>query len=296
MAVQRLVRLALFLVATVVAVVGLIEAGLAWFYVQTFTHLGCAGARTSLADQGFPSEAVEIPTPRGYVLRGWLTAGRRHPGVVVLVLPGGSGNTDHALPDAALLAQAGYGTLVVEHRSCADAQQMHSGGYLEAEDVVSAAAYLRGRAEVQHIGVLGFSTGGSAALLAAAAEPRLEAVLAGGGFVSLTAEVLQAEAPGNPADWLERRLILLAFGWQLGVPADAVSPVAHIAAISPRPLLLVYGEFEAGHGQTLYAAAGDPKELWIVPGVGHGGYQAAYPEEYAARITGFFDQTLGAAP
>jgi fermentation-respiration switch protein FrsA (DUF1100 family) len=43
----------------------------------------------------------------------------------------------------------------------------------------------------------------------------------------------------------------------------------------------------------LYAAAHEPKELWIVPGAGHGGYAGLAPQEYAQRVTAFFDKVLG---
>jgi hypothetical protein len=33
--------------------------------------------------------------------------------------------------------------------------------------------------------------------------------------------------------------------------------------------------------------------LWVVPGVGHGGYIQAWPEEYEARVISFFDAALG---
>ena len=50
-------------------------------------------------------------------------------------------------------------------------------------------------------------------------------------------------------------------------PADAA------ARISPTPLLIVHGDrdeyFPADHAQQIYAAALQPKELWIVPGFGH---------------------------
>lgn len=293
---KRLGRLIWFAALLGLLVTVGVTAWLAWRYAENFTRVGCIGERTSLAAQGFPSEAVEIPTPRGYTLRGWLTQGGRHPGVVILVLPGGPGNTDFALADAALLAGAGYGTLVYEHRTCADPGQLHSGGFLEADDVLSAVAYLHGRADVRRVGILGFSAGGTAALLAAAREPRLAAVVAEGGFTSLTAETFATQDANNPLDGLFRRFILLFLSWQLGAPVEAASPVARIGAISPRPVLLVYGDEEAGNGQALYAAAGAPKDLWIVPGVGHGGYQAAHPDEYAARITPFFDKTLGVVP
>jgi pimeloyl-ACP methyl ester carboxylesterase len=50
-------------------------------------------------------------------------------------------------------------------------------------------------------------------------------------------------------------------------PADAA------ARISPTPLLIVHGDrdsyFPVEHPQRLYDAAREPKELWIVPGMGH---------------------------
>jgi fermentation-respiration switch protein FrsA (DUF1100 family) len=50
-------------------------------------------------------------------------------------------------------------------------------------------------------------------------------------------------------------------------PADAA------ARIAPVPLLIVHGDqdgyFPVEHAQRLYAAAQEPKELWIIPGFGH---------------------------
>ena len=52
-----------------------------------------------------------------------------------------------------------------------------------------------------------------------------------------------------------------------------VSPTEAAARIAPTPLLIVHGDqddfFPVDHAQQLYAAAHDPKELWIIPGFGH---------------------------
>jgi dipeptidyl aminopeptidase/acylaminoacyl peptidase len=61
-------------------------------------------------------------------------------------------------------------------------------------------------------------------------------------------------------------------------------------------VLIIHGmedrQVPAGHARQLYAAAGEPKELWIVPGAGHTGSLAQAPEEYAARVVAFFDRWL----
>ena len=59
------------------------------------------------------------------------------------------------------------------------------------------------------------------------------------------------------------------------------SPVEVVARIAPIPLLLVHGDadhyFPVEHPQALYAAANEPKELWLLPGFGHA-ENAATPE------------------
>ena len=53
------------------------------------------------------------------------------------------------------------------------------------------------------------------------------------------------------------------------------------ARISPVPLLIVHGDrdhyFPVEHAEALYAAAREPKELWLVEGFGHA-ESAATPE------------------
>lgn len=259
-----------------------------WQYVDNFVHPGCFGRLESLESEGFASEPILIETARNYRLRGWLTRGDRYPEIVIVVLPGRSGNTQFALPDAAVLARAGFGTLLYEHRSCADPDLIHTGGYLEADDLVSAVEYLRSRSDVRHVGVLGFSAGGTAALLAAAKTGRVEAVIAMGGFSSLDADIVRAQTASDLLNKTILQMVTILLHIRIGVPPSEISPAAHIAEIRPRPVMLIYGEAEAHHGQALFSAAGEPKELWVVPGVGHGGYREASPQEYEARVIEFF--------
>jgi dienelactone hydrolase len=291
---KRLVRLGAAALLSLPVVFLACTALLARVYTQAVLHPGCQGDRASLAEYSYEAEAVTFPSRNGPTLRGWLTRGNAHPEIVIIVLPGHAGNTRYALGDALMLAEAGYSTLIYEHRSCADPALAASTGVREADDLLGAADFLRARGDVAHIGALGFSEGGTAILLAAAQEPALEAVAAMGGYASLRDDILGPVDQHGWYDRLMRRVVL----WMLeleGVPLDAASPVEVIGQISPRPLLLIYGEYEAANGQALYAAAGEPKDLWIVPGAGHGGYAAVAPDEYGERIARFFDATFDAA-
>jgi hypothetical protein len=54
---------------------------------------------------------------------------------------------------------------------------------------------------------------------------------------------------------------------------DPVPPAEAAALIAPTPLLIVHGDqdafFPVDHARDLYEAAGEPRELWIIPGFGH---------------------------
>ena len=289
---KHLARLTGFALVSLLALVVLLHLAGAWLYAYRLLHVGCRGERASLEGAGYPSRAVEFPSREGYTLRGWYAPGSEHPEIAIIVLPGLSGNTAFALPDAEMLARAGYSTLIFEHRSCADPSLLFTTGYYEAQDVLGAVDYLRTRPDVAHIGVHGFSSNGTAALLAAAQEPAIEAVVAMGGFTSLEDDILDRHLDLPLYQRAFRRLVLWSINAQLGVPAREVSPISVIGQISPRPLLLIYGEEEAIFGEALYAAAGEPKDLWIVPGTGHGGYRAVAPQEYEQRIVGFFDSVF----
>ena len=74
---------------------------------------------------------------------------------------------------------------------------------------------------------------------------------------------------------------ILPNGWN-PVPE---SPVELVGRIAPVPLLVVHGDadryFPLGHAEALYAAAGEPRELWVEPGFGHA--EAAAAREEAGR-------------
>jgi len=66
-------------------------------------------------------------------------------------------------------------------------------------------------------------------------------------------------------------------------------PAEAAARISPTPLLIVHGDrdeyFPADHAEQLFQAASQPKELWIVPGLGHA--ESAVSAALVDRIAGW---------
>ena len=44
--------------------------------------------------------------------------------------------------------------------------------------------------------------------------------------------------------------------------------------------------------QRLFEAAGQPKEFWFEPAVGHGKFLKTMPDEFERRVVGFFDREI----
>jgi pimeloyl-ACP methyl ester carboxylesterase len=124
----------------------------------------------------------------------------------------------------------------------------------------------------------GWSMGGSVVLRHAALVGAVDAVVS----VSAVSRWFYRDTPAmRRVHWaIETRLGRLvarhAFrtrispnGWDV-VPE---APVDVVGRISPIPLLLVHGDadhyFPVEHPEALYAAANEPKELWLLEGFGH---------------------------
>src|SRR5208337_215194 len=86
--------------------------------------------------------------------------------------------------------------------------------------------------------------------------------------------------------WLKTRIS--PQGWKL-VP---VPPAEAAARISPVPLLIVHGDkdhyFPPEHARQLYMAAREPKEFWLIPGMGHA--ESACGQALVDRIGRWVDQ------
>ena len=71
---------------------------------------------------------------------------------------------------------------------------------------------------------------------------------------------------------------------------------SRIARIAPRSVFLIHADPGLGgentRGPTYYAAAGEPKAIWKVPGSKHTGGMDARPAEYERRVIDFFDHSL----
>jgi dipeptidyl aminopeptidase/acylaminoacyl peptidase len=236
---------------------------------------------------------VSFPTRKAALtLAGWFIPPTN--GATVLIAHGTNSDRSTMLPELRLLSAAGFGVLALEWPGMGG-----SAGVIrwddQARDALSAAIDWLARqpgVNPERIGGLGFSIGGYMMTQVAATDPRLRAI------------VIEA-APPNFEDYLQ--VHHSHWGIVARVPArralrgsglldSGATAGGLVARISPRPMLFLGGTRDTEVPQALvrrlYAAAGEPKSLWIVEGADHGDYAAVAGVAYARRLTDFFGQLL----
>jgi uncharacterized protein len=236
---------------------------------------------------------VSFKTSDGLTLKGWFAPGPKR--ATIVFVHGGAGNRTQLFPDARVLARHGYGILTYDSRACGESEgDLVSWGEYEQRDVFAALDFLSTRPEVDphRVGVVGFSIGGSTVALAAARDPRAHAVVLYATWSSLEGEMKRNAGRFGPLSWGPA---LYGFRRE-GIEPDAVRPIDHVGEIAPRPLLMIAGTEDTDTPvdvmRQVFAAAQEPKELWVEPGASHGGYVQAQPAEYEARVVAFFDSNL----
>jgi pimeloyl-ACP methyl ester carboxylesterase len=249
---------------------------------------------------GLPCREIEYAAPDGLRLRAWL-ARSDHGRAAVIVAHGHGGNRHTTLAYASFLYPE-FTLLLPDLRAHGDsAGGLTSVGYRERLDLIGAARFLRALG-YGPIGVLGISMGGATAILAAADSPDIDAVVSDSSFACLRFAVREAARlrgyPGPITRPLANLSCLIA-ALRLRHRPRAADPVLAVGALAPRPILLIHGEADrlilVEDAHALYRAAGEPKELWLLPEVGHARGLEAAPETYRQRVLGFFRRWLGTA-
>jgi len=169
-------------------------------------------------------------------------------------------------------------------------------GDREINDLDVAVAYAR-ELGYQRIAAVGFSMGASVVLRHAGLIGGLDAVVSVSGpgrwYYRGTERMrwVHRAVERRAGRYVTRRWLKTRIspdGWKL-IP---VSPAEAAAQISPVPLLIVHGDedqyFPPEHARQLYMAAREPKELWLLPGMGHA--ESACSQDLVDRIARWVDQ------
>lgn len=286
----------------------------AWRFAQAYrARAGYPHRHPPDHDPGFLGLAFEeltIPSGGVDIPAWWIPARGGAPGPAVLLVHGWESARDRTLPNAQILNAIGMHVLTLDVRGHGanppEELPLTAGEF--GEDALAGVRTLLDRPEVTAVGILGHSMGGIGALLAAAAEPRVGAVVA-------------ASAPADPYR-LTRQTFRLA---KLPLPGPFAWPLAWLTThvfLSPRnhtvrsvsaaraietytgPVLLIHGDADrvvpVAHLSTLERAARRARddepgtgevEILVIPGGEHSWlYEFA---SYRGAMARFLTASLG---
>ncbi len=236
------------------------------------------------------AEAVAYRSQSGSTIHGWLSRAPAARGAVLL-LPGVRANRLSMVGRAEFLRRSGYSALLIDFQATGESVgDAITFGWRERLDVLAGVQYLNVRLPGQPVAVVGVSLGGAATLLA---TPPLQ----------IQAAVLESVYPSidraitnrlrmriGPLGSAFTPLLLLQLRPRLNVAPADLRPVDHVAMLGC-PVLIVGGA-EDRHTtiadmQLLFAAAREPKELWLIPNASHVDYLEFAADDYRRRILKF---------
>jgi uncharacterized protein len=287
----------------------------AWRFAHAYrTRAGYPRRLPPSADPGtldLAFESVVVPSPGTDGLPAWwIPSGDGGRGPAVLLVHGWESARDRTLPNALVLNAAGFHVLTLDVRAHGsnppELLPLTAGEF--GTDALAGARYLLDREDVTSIAILGHSMGGIGALLAAAAEPRVGAVVA----VSTPADPYRltrqtfhlANLPlpdviAYPLAWLTTRVFLAprghdvrsvsateAIGQYRGPvllihgTADLVVPYAHMDRLARRARAVRAGN-----------PTSEPIETLTIPD-GHHSWLFESPE-YRVAVARFLARALG---
>jgi fermentation-respiration switch protein FrsA (DUF1100 family) len=244
----------LFAAALLVVLYGLALAGL--FLLQRRILFQPDTMRPDLARVAIAGlRAMTVTTSDGLSLLAWYLPPAREGGRVALYLHGNAGHIGHRGYRLGPMRGLGWGVLLLEYRGYGgNPGRPSEAGLLEDARAGLAALRAMGIA-LDRILLWGESLGSGLAVRLAVEHPVAAAILEAP-YTSITA-MARLRFPFVPADWL----LLDRF--------DSLSAVGAVRA----PVLVLHGTRDriipVAMGRELFAAAPEPKQLWIADRAGH---------------------------
>ena len=254
---------------------------------------------------GPDAQAVQFDARDGRAsIAGWYLPAAPRQGAVILV-HGAASHPESAdtAPDHALaqrLREAGMSVLAIDLRGQGGSSPARASyGWHERHDVLGAVDYLLEQGYAPgRIGVLGVSLGASTAVLAAADEPAIGALVADSAYARVDQIVERQYATQSPLmPFFLPGALLIGWLW-LGVNLRRVQPLASMPRLRGRPVLVIHSHGDrfvpASDAMAMAQACGG--ECWRTDGDGHTGSYRALPLAYEVRVLSFFARHLDVQP
>jgi fermentation-respiration switch protein FrsA (DUF1100 family) len=249
-----------------------------------------------------PAEDITFaPFDGDHLVSGWYMP-RPQATTTIIVCPGYRGQRSDVLGTCAQLWRAGHNVLGFEYYGHGTVVgKPITLGYREINDFLGAVAYAKQRAPQARIGAVGYSMGAAMAIMGSVRTDAVEAIVADSSFATHRSAVEYGvwrtlHLPFVIFDWTTDLLLWLRAGYHF----HQVEPIRDIGKLSPRPILLIQGLKDTvvnpRDATLLYEAAGEPKELWVLPEADHCGAYFVDRAVYVKKLVDFFEQNLKQSP
>jgi len=266
--------------------------------IATLPPLFSRQETSPLTESGLRYEEVAFATDDGLTLRGWFIPADQAEAPAVVYVPGTGRDQRSGLSLVAPFHKAGYHVLLFSYRGSGQSDGnwlRFSYGDAESRDVDAAVRFLSEIKGVGRVGAIGYSAGAVSVILSAARNPQIEAVVAVAPY-NCVDEVWQTGRPAMMPAFLQD-LTLWLTEKRKGFDRDRICPVNVVDQIAPRPLLVIHGTDDQrileSQVRRLFAAASEPKSLWLVPGATHNTIRTPVLDELVPQVVGFMNGALG---
>lgn len=233
-------------------------------------------------------------------LKGWFIPSASVSDKTIILMHGWGMNRGDIFKNTHFLHDLGFNLFYFDFRALGESGGKTSSiGYLETKDISAAISFLKKTRSEQckKIALYGLSMGGMVALCEAARNTEIACVVAEASYYSFRRVVSRWA-------WIHHRvpyfpiipIVLHYIRKYLNANPERYSPKYNIPKISPRPVFIIHGRYDslvpAAQAKLLFKKAGEPKEIWIVPGAKHNKCAEVGGFEYKQRLADFFRKYL----
>jgi pimeloyl-ACP methyl ester carboxylesterase len=251
---------------------------------------------------GLRYEKMEFRSADGLTLRGWFIPSPTGDARTIVMCHGWGDNKGELLKMTYFLNEAaGFNLVYFDFRSHGESDGEYTViGGLEVRDFDAAVTWLRtAKPELSdRVGVFGLSMGAAVTVASMPNHPDLRCAVVESPFSDYRGVVRRwawnhLKVPRFPlidlALWCLRRRVG-------DKTIDRFNPVESAPRIAPRPMFFIAGERDdlmpVEDVRRVYEAAGQVKQLWVVPEAYHAKCREAAGMEYDTRVAGFFERNL----
>jgi uncharacterized protein len=217
----------------------------------------------------------------------------------ILALSGFASHKAELLGICSNLYRSGFQILMVDFRGTGRSPgEIVTMGHNETVDAQAAIDWITAEVPGIPLGLIGFSMGGSVALMLAANDKRVRAVVSDSAFATQR-EILDHHTRRRTGVWPKPILAVAdpLLRRKHGRRIDDFSPARFVAQIAPRPFLQIHprDDHVVPFSQALMIRdqAGEGFESWYPEGIGHCGAYFADRPGYCQRVADFFHRSFG---